>query len=472
MQIQYNSTILSNADNLQDLALNLIYDRTSLFLNKPEFKSNILIPDTLRSYNELVSCFKDRDSLKKFENYLYYRISSEFDSNKVMVLNKLSNANDEMFLIQLLNSLTDFDHTYGQSEITTEIFNTKNPYNISIADLTSSFNYIEDNCGLNDYNNKRFIDFLRIYTAFRISNFSDILKTNLLKGGLVNDHYSIFPRQLKDDFRRDQIVFNYKSVVESFPDHEVWLNYFIIYTGSLKADYRLDDENIYERKRLTRLYDNACFSPLFPIVSLFCINENMPTSSDLVNECIDWCVNNQNLKSLFLNPLFLNEFNKRLDNFSKHKMKDSLGSYSDIVFDYVFVGIPFVVKDLKLKYPFLNFLDSETIINNPIYNIWFNNREEYCKIIDDVYRNNFLQTYSSETIATAQKALEKYEKYFDKTNKNTSQGTKQAMNFLVKLFVKDKEIHQEFKKFRSQMDRQYNNGLNNIHNLLNKISNG
>lgn len=473
MIIKYNNLELSKADNLQDLTLKLIYEKIGLFLQKPEFKSNILIPDTLRSYTELVSCFKDDDALSRFDNYLNYKINSEFDNQKVEFYKQLINSSDEFFVILILNYFADYEYLYDQSEINSQIFNAKNPYNISISDLVVGFNYIEENFNVNDYANKKFIDFLRIYTSFRILKSHDAFKVNLLFGGLINDHYSIFPSQIKDDFRRDQITFNYRKVIDNYSNYEVWLNYFVTFIGVAKSDFRLEDEKIYERRRLTKTYENATFSPLYPIVSLFCLNSALEYDlNDLVDECQDWADKNEKLKSLFLNPLFVNEFNRKLDNFSKNKIKETLGSYSEIVYQYIFTGIPYVINELKNKYPFLDFLDSESIIKNPIYQLWFNNEEEYSAIIEDVYKNNFSQSYPDDLIKIAENALERYDKYFDKNAKNTSQGTKQAMNFLIKLFVKDKEIHKEFKKYRNQMDRQFNNGLNNIHNLLNRIANG
>ncbi|TZF99338.1 hypothetical protein FW781_05265 (plasmid) [Chryseobacterium panacisoli] len=482
MKIVYNNQAIISDENIQNATLGLIYKNSDFFVSKPDFKYNLIIPDTLREYVGLVGCFKEEtNSLEQFHRFLCYKISSEIDNSKLKIFKKIVNSNDEQFFKLLFNYLLEVAEQYylDSSDEIYQLFIIKNPLNISYADLIAAFDYLDETIHVNNHVEHTFLEYLKIYASLRIKKFKCDLRKNLKLGGFVNDFNIIFRKEQSTDDRRDFKLFDLAKVhADLSAEQKIWLSFFIPIIGLYKHDYRSEVENIYERNRFSKSYTNAYFSPIYQIISVFCYNEILNNVKDDNNnlfyqEIELWLNENLHLVELFDNFLFIENFLKKLDYFSKYKIKESQGSYSSIVYDYIYKGIPYVISEIALEYPFLKNLDSENFLKNPIIKFWNDNLEQCNSIIDKIHQYDYTITYPREIIIIAQKALEKYEKYFDKSIKNTSQqGTKQAMNFLIKSFKNDQEIFKEFQKYRRQMDRQYNVGLNNIHNLLNKISNG
>lgn len=481
MKIVYNNQAIISDENIQNATLGLIYKNSDFFVSKPDFKYNLIIPDTLREYVGLVSCFKEEtNSLEQFHRFLCYKISSEIDNSKLKIFNKIVDSNDEQFLKLLFNYLLEVVEQYylDSSDEIYQLFIIKNPLNISYADLIAAFDYLDETIHVNNHVERTFLEYLKIYASLRIKKFKCDLRKNLKLGGFVNDFNVIFRKEQSTDDRRDFKLFDLTKVhADLSAEQKIWLSFFIPIIGLYKHDYRSEVENIYERNRFSKSYTNAYFSPIYPIISVFCYNKILNNVKDdnnnLFYEEIElWLNENLQLVELFDNFLFIENFLKKLDYFSKYKIKESQGSYSSIVYDYIYKGIPYVISEIALEYPFLKTLNSENFLKNPIIKFWNDNLEQCNSIIDKIHQYDYTITYPKEIIAIAQKALEKYEKYFDKSIKSSQQGTKQAMNFLLKSFQNDQEIFKEFHKYRRQMDRQYNIGLNNIHNLLNKISNG
>ena len=50
MKIVYDGTEISSEKNIQDATIDYIYKKSNFFVNKPDYKPNIIIPDTLRQY--------------------------------------------------------------------------------------------------------------------------------------------------------------------------------------------------------------------------------------------------------------------------------------------------------------------------------------------------------------------------------------------------------------------------------------
>ncbi|CAM4135962.1 hypothetical protein FLSI110296_15595 [Flavobacterium sinopsychrotolerans] len=178
------------------------------------------------------------------------------------------------------------------------------------------------------------------------------------------------------------------------------------------------------------------------------------------------------MKILFTNIEFVKEFLDKLDDFTTNYREPHI-SYSKTINDYLFKGFVFCFDQLKLKYKFLDHIENDVMINNPIFKFWLENETDCNNIIENVFnRINKNQPYNRNTIENANLVLEKYAKYFDKNSKNSQQGTKQAINNLIKVFEKDIEVYKDLKKYRNLMDRQFNSGFNNIYSLLLKIANG
>jgi len=480
MELKYNNIILSKADNIQDLTIDFIYQRIGLFIGKPEFFYNEIIPNTLRGFHELMSCFKNEnsDNLDKFTKYICHRICAEFDNHKINFFNRLEISDDRIFNIILLNGFLDLIKD-SDEEIQNYFLKARNPHNISISDIILCFDFVEENIDINDFTSKRFLNYLKIYVSLRYLKASFFIESNLLRGGLVNDYNEIFPRVQADSQRRDYVEFDLKIFQNELIDvDKFWLSTFLPIIGKYNLDYRLTEERIFERnQRNWRLYDNAVFSPIFPIVSIFILDldnnyTNDSKTNELIHQCKIWRNENYELKTIFTNIQFVDEFLKKFNSFAVNYREPHI-SYSKTIYDYLFIGIPECFNELRSKYKFLLSLDDELILENPIFQYWRENEGFYSSIIDLVYKNRSSDfSYNKNTVDIAIFALDKYSRYFDKSNRNTSQGTKQAMNFLVKLFEKDPEVFKDLKRFRNQMDKQFNNGLTNIHSLLLKIANG
>ncbi|GAA6767753.1 hypothetical protein AAFH68_37030 [Flavobacterium sp. CGRL1] len=481
MQLKYNEVLLGEADNIQDLTINFIYNKIGLFIEKPDFFYNDLIPDTLRGFHELMSSFKDdNDNLNKFIKYINYRISAEFDSHKINLFKRIESCNDQIFNVVLLNILLELIED-SNDEIQTFYLKVRNPYNLSIPDIILCFDYIYEKLELNDDVSKRFLNYLKIYASLRSLQFSPLLKRNFLKGGLVNDDLELFPKLQTEVQRRDYFEIDLKSVYSDANDiQKIWISSFLPIVGKYDPDFRLTEEKIYDRKKRISSYENASFSPLYPIISVFTfelksVDEILydEEANDLIKSCVVWNKKNNELKKLFTNIQFVAEFLSKLNSFATSYRTPHV-SYSITISEYLFKGIPAVLKSLKRKYNFLSHIDDNSITTNPIFQYWKDNEKDCLDILEKIYKNrNSNLTYSKTAIETAILVLDKYSKYFDRTIKNTSsQGTKQAMNFLVKLFENEVDIFRDLKKYRKQMDRQFNNGLNNIHNLLLRIANG
>lgn len=481
MQLKYNEILLGEAENIQDLTINFIYEKIGLFIDKPDFFYNEIIPDTLRGFHELMSSFKDNtDNLNKFTKYISYRISAEFDNNKISLFNRIETCSDQIFNIVLFNIFLELIED-SDEEIQAFFFKARNPYNLSVADIVLCFDIVKESIEINDYSTKKFLNYLRIYSSLRSLNASSLVNKNLLKGGLVNDYFEIFPKLQADAVRRDYFEIDFKSIYLDVNDtQKIWISSFFPIIGKYEPDFRLTEERIYNRKKRISSYENASFSPLHPIVSVFTFEINGidellydEEANELISKCVVWSKKNKELKKLFTNFQFVNEFLNKLNSFT-HNYRDPHVSYSTTINEYLFRGIPSVIKSLKKKYNFLSHIEDDAITSNPIFEYWKDNEKECLDIIEKIYRNrnrNF--SYNKQTIDTAISALEKYSKYFDKSVKNnSSQGTKQAMNFLVKLFENEIDVFKDLKRYRKQMDRQFNNGLNNIHNLLLRIANG
>lgn len=481
MKIVYDGIEISSEKNIQDITLDYIYSKSEFFINKPDYKSSIVIPNTLRSYVNLISCFKeDVNSLEQFNRFLCNRIYTEIDNSKLKVFKRIVESNDEQFLIILFNCLLEIaeNNFLDDSDEIYQLFLVKNPLNISLADIVAAFDYLEETLHVNNQVERDFLDYLKIYISLRIKKFNPHLLDALKLGGLVNDYNVLFRKEQSTYDRRDYRLFDINKVITDLSINErIWLSFFIPIIGLYRAEYRIEIEKVFARNRFSKNYSNAYFSPIYPLTSIYCYDQILNNVVDENNEefrnaVSNWINSNKELSVLFDNFLFLEIFVKKLDYYTKYKIKDAQGAYSSVVYDFIFNGIPSVIEELRKEYSFLNNINGDTILSNPIFSFWMNNLEKCNSIIDKIHEHNYTIIYSKEIVSIAQKASEKYEKYFDKNIKNSQQGTKQAMNYLVKLFDKEKEIHKEFLKYRRQMDRQFNVGLNNIQNLLIKISNG
>lgn len=481
MKIVYDGIEISSEKNIQDITVDFIYNKSDFFINKPDYKSSIVIPNTLRSYVNLISCFKDDvNSLEQFNRFLCNKIYTDIDNSKLKVFKRIVESNDEQFLIILFNCLLEIaekNYLHDSDEIY-QLFLVKNPLNISLADIIAAFDYLEETLHVNNQVEREFLDYLKIYISLRIKKFNPDLMGSLKLGGLVNDYHTLFRKEQSTDYRRDYRLFDINKVITELSiDERIWLSFFIPIIGLYRPEYRIEIEKIFERNRFSKNYSNAYFSPIYPLISIYCYNQILNNVVDENNiefrsAVSNWIDSNSELLVLFDNFLFLEVFITKLDYYTKYKIKDAQGTYSSIVYDFIFNGIPSVIEEMGKEYSFLKNISADIILSNPIFSFWKINLEKCNSIIDKIHEHNYTITYSKEIISIAQKASVKYENYFDKNIKNSQQGTKQAMNYLVKLFDKEKEIHKEFLKYRRQMDRQFNVGLNNIHNLLIKISNG
>lgn len=481
MKIVYDGIEISSEKNIQDITIDYIFTKSEFFISKPDYKSSIVIPNTLRSYINLITCFKeDTNSLEQFNRFLCNKIYTDIDNSKLKVFKRIVESNDEQFLIILFNCLLEIaeNNSLEDSNEIYQLFLIKNPLNITLADLFAAFDYLEETLHVNNQIERDFLDYLKIYTSLRIKRFNSILMESLKLGGLVNDYHILFRKEQSTYDRRDFRLFDLnKVIIDLTIDERIWLSFFIPIIGLYRMDYKIETEKIFERNRFSKNYSNAYFSPIFPLTSIYCYNQILNNIVDennveFRNAALNWIESNKEVLVLFDNYLFIEVFIKKLDYYTKYKTKDAQGSYSSIVCDFIFNGIPNILEEIGKEYSFLKNISANTILSNPIFNFWQNNLEKCNAIIDKIHENDYTITFSKEIISIAQKASEKYEKYFDKNIKNSQQGTKQAMNYLVKLFEKEKETHKEFLKYRRQMDRQFNVGLNNIHNLLIKISNG
>lgn len=445
--------------DFQDAALELIFRRSGFFISKPRFKTAFIIPDTLRGYLELVRNFRSDDKAqnsKHFQHYLENDVSNDFDGKKIEIFRNLKNASDDYFVIVLLNSLYDIlegrmllENQKSEKEkleqdfkIERFILKAQNPNNISISDLQTGFTHVLKKLRINSIKEREFIEFLKVYTSIRIHNNKNLSKT-LLKGGFINEFTGDIGRSevYIKDFLNTHPHFLNKHLNENHAginSSKSWLIYFLPLIGGFEEDFRLKDDDVYDRR--FSAYKIASYSLFFAIISPYVIDDEAEQDdqsggveieetafgdsrieekadnlekeqgtsqndlTDLVKAYIKTCDEKEIVLKLFSNLFFVESFtmllNRQLENSGKSNRKSEHENFGKSITEAITKSLE-VLEDANepnkkgfqyvKKITSYNYLKKDLeilgkVVKSPVFKFWKDNNnlisDEIQKLID------------------------------------------------------------------------------------------
>lgn len=404
-------------NDLQTVILDLIFDKTEIFINKPQFRLNSIIPSTLRELHNLIGIFTNEySSLEKFKDYILEVANTKLSNEFSFFFKELEKQDFQMMNIFFLNLLGDMKSKFDFPTRTdfNFLFKAKNPANTSLGDIYSILKKCYQNVRPSNNSALLFLDLTSIYYAIRVKlieskNFKNLKP--VLKGGYFNKYNNVFPLERHSNERRDWVVFSREllSQFKSSSTEEYWIGFFIPYLGIVPEDFREIEESFYFRDLYGQggQIKHVTFSPLAPLSQVYFpeeiwnsfVNNNNDDefyNNSLYKEIEEWNKNN-NLKFLLNNIMFYNEF---IDEFNKAtkglkeslvKNRDLNDDYENRIFYFFFESSRKVMQSILDKYPFLKAkLSVNAIINNPIYKFWYDNRENLglSKKIDLLFSGN------------------------------------------------------------------------------------
>jgi hypothetical protein len=476
--------------NLQDILLELIYSQTKIFISKPKFRINAIIPETLRQIHNLVGAISiNDDPLEGFKNYIVDQAQNELPEKFADVFRRLEIQDFGTLNLYLLNLLGELKEDFDISNKytwTAQLLYPKNPGLASVGDVFSTIRKFYENVRLVESDSVRFLDYVSIYYAIRVKKIalSDnyLLRENL-KGGYFNSFNDVFPIQRIGNKRRDWVEFNRSVIDDITVETKFWIGFFIPYFGALPQEFRSRNESPFFREinapgaPITR----ATFSPLTPLSHVLFPEEiwqslfgrQIDMENQLYHDVVEWNKENK-FQSYLDNIMFYSEFVDILDKLSKKQHKaESLKTYYTTIFDYMIYATVEALKIMKEKYSYLDQDLDELIRRHPIYQYWVNNDldEELERVIDAIFESATQPSsvYSQDDISKAASLYNQYLQYFRQRPIRSSQGTKQAMNSIVKAFSNNPSIHNRLREIRAIMNNNLEIGLEEMEFFLKSI---
>lgn len=476
-------------NNLQDVVLDLIYSKTGVFINKPTYRLNAIIPNTLRQVHSLIGAITlSVDSLSNLKNYIVDIAQNELPSKLVDIFINLEKQEFQMMNLHFLNFMGIIREHFDISNKNdfNYLLYPKNPGNVSLGDTYSVLKRFYDNVRNHDELAVKFLDYISIYLAVRTkimerSNPSKLMQATM--GGYFNGYNEVFPVQRRGGKRRDWVTFRLNQWDELSDEERYWLGFFIQFLGVYQNDYRDKKESPFFKELNSQggNIEHAIFSPLAPLSnSMFATDvwrSLMKTSEDanssqLYRELLEWSESNS-LQSFLNNNMFYLEFLQTLDEISKRQHKsDSVGSYSAAIKDYMLISADQALDRIKEKYPYIALDLKHKVVDHPVYHKWKDMDENWnvFDIVDGLFdMSDERETFSQQDKNTARELLRNYNRYFANPQEQSPRGAKQAMNTVVKSFADSSYPREKLEEFRKLMDLDLEDGLNRIKNYLNQM---
>ncbi|MGV4529904.1 hypothetical protein [Ornithobacterium rhinotracheale] len=371
------------------------------------------------------------------------------------------------------------------------ILSAQNPKNVNIGDINAILYTLSKKLDYSKVENSLFLDLLSIYYALRISNYEGI-NENIYSFYSSTD-IKVF-KSSKSNESRDYIDFQRIELKDIFDDNNIdneikfWLIHFFLILGKIDPNFRSERESPYFKS--IQNINQGLFSPLaifsnilFPDKLLEQINLNPSEDIKLYHEIIKWNENKSiNLNKLLQNSMFFLEL---MENFEaeaaiEHKSqgvprdKDENELYFETLYDYFTKSLKRALITISKKYPYLGISADNFIENHPILAYWSKilDNDSFNKKFGEIYKSQNFFSYTNKDTIYAKESLDKYDYYFKEDQSNNVRGAKQAMTSLAKRFNYNKKIHKELSKYRALMNKNLKEGLQKIHNYLNKIANG
>ena len=475
--------LLVKQKSFDSLILKLIYEKTGLFLPKSKNETNPFIPQNLRSLINYVSFLYSCTNLKSYSNFIqnqkheflklkdveifensdeFSAVHNEFYFEWIKSKRNIQNDPRQRKSIEINPEITTFYSVYEKYEIT------KSSYSkIDVRSLNEikyiALNYSVQN--LNIFNDRG--------NSFEIFNY-----------GIIGTYSEVFPQEIIKNKRLSRDYFqikNFKTILNLI-DNDNDLIFILSFISIIGEESEFGDSiksRIIHHKS-NNPYVKATFSAFQFLIVLFnkdllYIDRELSFSSNndlsLLHSINSW--ENKSL-ILFSNIFFFEEFLKNIKYFTRVSTKTSLPeNYGELLGVFLKNGITYSLDKLKKDYPYLK-IDSNSVINNPIFNYWFDNENfnRLNHIIDILFKDRLsdMSSIDKSVSELAQKMILHYNKYFE-SNEYSPRGVKQAMNSIVKNFRNYKDEYLELKKFRVLMDRDLDKGINEIYNYLNYLSN-
>ncbi len=476
--------------NPQEAIIKAIYEITGLFINTPRYRNNTFIPDNLRSIMNLLSFLKKGDPIREIIKYVVDLAHIELDERYFRVFDSLENQKDETLNISLANCLSELK-VFVELLNSNNILFATNPLNVNVGDVYSLLYSINDQLTYTNNNHVKFLDLLNIYYSLRLiniesnENFYSFYNSTTIK---------VFRKSSSNKFR-DYILFNKLNIKDLFDElnndnDKLWFIHFFVNLGKVNFKFRIDSESPYFKS--INGVNQGFFSPLalfsnilFPEKLASQIGLKSFEELELFKVLKEWNNEGNNLNRLFKNSMFYLElmqyFNEESSIAHKadglEKNDDGKEIYFNTMFVYFTQSLEKALEHISNKYPFLNIVPKQWILTHPIIKRWLEIesnpelKETFIEVFQKVFDSQGESKYNENDVNTANKLLQTYHAYFELDQSGNSRGAKQAMNSVIKAF-KNKDVISELNRYRIEMDRNLINGLKNIHNLLQDISNG
>lgn len=478
-----------NPQNAISVAL---YKKSGLFINSPSLRRNSFYPDNFRSILNLLSILKKNSILDELIRYTVDIARKNLSSDFAEVFTSLENQSIETLNLGVVNCISNLKYNFNELYSNYILFAT-NPLNVNIGDVYTVLYAINNQLSYTNKNQILFVDLLNVYYSLRLLQCKSFDSNIFSFFNATSIH--VF-RKTSTGKYRDYIFFDKVPIKRIFDeilsvDDKIWFLHFFANFGKFNAKYRDESESPYFKSYLG--VNQGLFSPLaifsnilFPEKLADQINLKNYGEVQLYKEISDWNQDTENLNNLFKNPMFYLElmsvFEKESSVAHKSDGIDKTEEGEEIYFNtlYVYFTQSFekALSVMSIKYPFLN-IDAVTWVNkHPILKHWKtiyeddSRKKQFQDTFQIIFRNQGEIRFSQGEIDLASKILEDYDAYFKNDQSNNSRGAKQAMNTVVKQFVRNKEIHSQLENHRRYMNTNLKDGLSRIEELLKFVKNG
>lgn len=300
------SSYISDKKSYENIVRQILFKNIGIILPKKEYRTNSLLPKTVR---ELIAFFKfsnDRESnLEYFSNYLLTLVNS----NENKILQKIKASPKEHFKVTFINIIKEIidieslSSKYFDKSKLQLILDANNDTCISIGDIASLF-IILDNSSIGKHNNL-FVDVLELYYYVQ-SQIKDVnyeipeIYNGVVKLNSTENGWIVFNNKMPFNFQ-SRILLHYLGKFEIRKK----------YREELSSPF---NESINSNTRF------AVFTPLSLIgnISLKFIGRNLMSELSMFDEFIDHM--DLNHKNYLCDPIFLKQF---ILNFKKSNPKIS-----------------------------------------------------------------------------------------------------------------------------------------------------